>query len=385
MIKLPFIDHSREKFLILEVYPGVTRGLLISTDQEKKIKLEKVWSNFSWSNLSRHFRQKITKWNVIVAASPVLAVTTIIPIRLEREKNLHPSPILAGELENLLAQATAKIFNQCRAFASRSLGIDELDTILIDNRVIGFKIDNHQVVNPIDFKAKHLDAIFELTLTTRSIFDDWKNFFNIGETRNFFFTELSRAEISVLEKITPTPFGLVVMEKDGTTAFHVDRSSKNSIVKRHKINWLAEKMVSLISEAWGIEEPVAREIYLNYLKKEVSPQVFRYLNRLINPILESLYKELKRVNLKGQVFIDAHLPLPTVFPKRLGGLVIADLPILSILDKHGFKADFRDWPIPAHEVSRRLAPFFEFYYNNDKESGVNHWLRRRLHWLGSSS
>ncbi len=385
MIRLPFIDYSREKFLLLEVYPSGTRGLLISIDQEKKINLEKVWSSFSWSNLSRHFRQKIIGWNVIVSASPVLAVTTVIPVKLEREKNSLASPILAGELENLLAQATAKIFNQCRAFASRSLGIDELDTILIDNRVVGFKVDNHQVVNPIDYKAKRIDAILELTLTTRNIFDDWKNFFNIGETRNFFFTELARAELSVLEKIRSTPLGLVVTEKDGTTAFHVDRSSKNSIVKRHKIHWLADKMVSLISEAWGVDEPIAREIYLNYLKKDVSPHVFRYLSRLTSPVLEALYKELKRVNLKGPVFIDAHLPLPIVFPKRLGRMVIADLPVMPILDKLGFKADFRDWSIPAHEVPRRLAPFFEFYYNNDKESGVNHWLRRRLHWLGSSS
>ncbi|TSC82085.1 MAG: hypothetical protein G01um101420_615 [Parcubacteria group bacterium Gr01-1014_20] len=385
MIKLPFIDYSREKFLLLEVYPRATRGLLISIDQGKKIKLEKIWSNFSWSNLSRHFRQKITKWNVIVSASPVLAVTTVIPIRLEREKNSHASPIQAGELENLLAQATAKIFNQCRAFASRSLGIDELDTILIDNRVIGFKIDNHQVVNPIDFKAKHIDAIFELTLTTRKIFDDWKNFFNIGETRNFFFTELSRAEISVLEKIKRTPFSLVVIEKDGTTAFHIDRSSKNSIVRRFKINWLADKMISEISKAWGVDESIAREIYSNYLKKDVSPHVFRYLSRLTSPVIESLYKELKKANLKGQVFMDTHLPIPTVFPKRLRGMTIVDLPVMPVLDKLGFKADFRDWPIGAHEISRRLAPFFEFYYNNDKESSINHWLRRRLHWLGSSS
>lgn len=385
MIKLPLIDYSREKFLILEVYPNVTRGLLVSLDQDKKLKLEKVWSNFSWSNLSKRFRQKITKWNVIVSASPLLAVTTVIPIKLEREKNSHTSPISPGELEDLLAQATAKIFNQCRSFASRSLGIDELDTILIDNRVIGFKIDNHQVMNPIDFKAKHIDAIFELTLTTRNIFEDWKNFFNIGQTRNFFFTELSRAEISVLEKIKTTPLSLIITEKGGTTAFHIDRSSKNSIIKRLRINWAAEKMVSVIAEAWGISEPIAREIYLNYLKKEVSPRVFRYLSHLINPILESFYKELKRANLKGQVFIDAHLPLPAIFPKRLGGMTITDLPITSTLDKLGFKADFRDWPIPHHEISRRLAPFFEFYYNNDKESGVNHWLRRRLHWLGSSS
>lgn len=385
MIKLPFIDYSKEKFLILEIYPSSTKGVLISIDPDKKITLEKIWENFSWSNLSRHFRQKVTNWNVVVAASPLLAATTILPVRLDRDRGSHSAPISAPELENLLAQATTKIFNQCRSFASRVLATDELDTILVDNRVINFRVDGHQVINPIDFKAKRIDAILELTLTTRAVFESWKNFFNIGQARDFFFTEISRSELSVLSKFKTAPQSLVVVETGGTTAFHLDPSSKNMFVKRATLDWDMNEILGAIRNNWGVEEPIAREIYSNYLKKEASPAVMRHLSRLLEPILTKFSQALQKTGFTGLVYLDSELPLPFVFPKKLSRMTLNDMPISSILEKFGFKADLKNWPIPDYIAARRLAPLLEFYYNNDKETDINHWLRRRLHWLGSGS
>lgn len=373
---------KREKTLVLEILPQKTRGLLLSIEPDKNIKLEKFWENFSWSHLSRKLRHHIQNWKIVIAADPSLAVTLMFPIKMTREVERIKEPVSAVEIENLLAQATARVFNQCRADASRHLRIDELNTVLIDNRVSNFRVDGHQVINPLDFKARRVDAILELTLTTRDIFEEWKNFFSIGPKQNFFFTEFGKAELFVLSKTEPSPVNLMILTPDKSHYFTLETTVLGPTIDRGRLRWSTNLLLKTISSTWGVSTPIARSIYNHYLNKSLSSNVIRFFDNNLKAAMNPFFVQAQRTRLKGVVYIDTHLPLPLVFPRRQGKVIFRDLPLTSLLDKLGFKINLAKWPWSRAQTLRLLAPFLEFYYNN-KDLEINHWLRRRLHWLGT--
>ena len=382
MINFHFFEN-REKYLVLEVGEKNTSGFLLRLDQDKEIVFEKFWENFFWTKISRRFRRHLEKWKVIVVASPSLATTIVLPIELEREDGLMKSPLSSIELENLLAQATARIFTQVRGEASRELSIDELDTILIDNRVSNFKIDGHHVMNPVDFRAKKINAILELTLTTRTIFDDWKNNFSIGETKNFFFTESARSELFLLKKLVPLPVSLLILNnRQNSQFFKLEKAAVGELIHRGKLKWTTSAITGAIEQDLSVTPAVAHKLYSLYSEKKLSPRITRHFNLILKPSIAPFLKHLEELKTKGPVYIDTALPLPPFLPRKHGSATLENLPFDELYRKLGFKIDLSKSPWSDNQTFKHLAPFFEFYYNNE-DLAINHWLRRRLHWLGS--
>lgn len=384
MIKLNFWQ-KKEKFLILEVSGEKNSGFLLSLDEEKNLKLEKHWPDFSWTKVSRRFLRHLEKWKVVVSADPSFASTVSMPVKLEREAGMTRSPLSSIELENLLAQMSAKLFTQVRGEASRELGIDELDTILIDNRVSNFKIDGHHVLNPIDFKAKRLEALLELTLTTRSIFEDWKNFFNVGQTKNFFFTESARSELLALKRFKNLPVNLLVLNSgEFSHFFTLEKAAVGEVINRHRIKWSTSRLLEIIEKNFGVSRKVSLNLYNLFLEKGLSPRLEKHIGTLIKPSLDQLVKNLEHLKVKGHIYIDSNLNLPTSLSLRKIKATTKKLPTDELTEHLGFNIQGEsNWPWPKDQIFKHLAPFIEFYYNNEDLS-INHWLRRRLHWLGSS-
>lgn len=379
-----FLLPGKEKYLILEVGEKNTSGFLLRLDPDKDLILEKVWENFFWTKISRRFRRRIEKWKVIVVADPSLATTIVLPIELEREDSFAKSPLSNIELENLLAQATAKVFTQVRGEASRELGVEELDTILIDNRVSNFKIDGHHVMNPVDFRAKKIEAVLELTLTTRTIFNDWKNNFSIGETKNFFFTEAARAELFLLKKIKSPPINLLILSSRQNSQFSkLEKAAVGELIHRVKLKWATNSIISTIEQDLSVSSAVAHKLYSLYSQKKLSSRITRHFNLILKPAIVPFLKHLEELKARGAVYIDTALPLPPFFSRKQGRATLENLPFDDLINKLGFRFDSSKWPWSDNQIFKHLAPFFEFYYNNE-DLAINHWLRRRLHWLGST-
>ena len=383
MINLSFFAQ-KEKFLVLEISPTQTSGFLFSLDCEKNIKLEKQWPVFRWERLPRRLRHHLEKWKVIVATDSALATTAILPISLEREPETSHQPLSHAELENLLTQAIAKIFIQCRGEASRELNVEELDTILIDNRVTNFKVDHHHVINPIEFKAKKIEAVLELTLTSRSVFDNWKNSFSIGETRNFFFTETARAQLFILKRVKELPLNLAILSDENSSfIFTLEKAAIGETVRRYRIKWSPQSLLDTIGTNFGVSQMVAEKLYHLYLKNEVSPRISRHFNFILKPIIAPLLNQFENLKIKGPTYLTSNLELPLFFPKKLGKINFYCPSADEIVDKLGFKVDLENWPWSGNQTFKHIAPLLEFYYNNE-DLAINRWLRRRLHWLGST-
>lgn len=381
MLNLLF-PNRYEKFLILEITKKGTSGFLFYLSQEKILTLKKVWDKFSWKKISRKWRGCFEKWKVIVATDPALSTTFVFPVKFEREKGSAKSPLSAVELENLLAQATAKAFPQYRSEASKKLGINELDTILIDNRVSQFKIDGHRVLNPLDFPVRKIETTMELTLTTRAIFNDWKNSFNTGEERDFFFTEISKSQLFALKRVVAPPFSLVSLEESSPSyILNFEKLKTGEVINRYEIEWSWLPILETIQSSFALSPQAAARIYSLYLNEEISPRAERHLNKILKPVISPLLKQIARNRLKGKIYFDTNFPLHAFMPQKISSASIAELPLEAVLDKTGFRTDFSGWEFTPDRIFRYFSPFLEFYYNNEDLS-INHWLRRRLHWLG---
>ena len=78
----------REKFLILEITPERTKGLLVNIDEDKRITPEKHWDDFSFTGTQSHSAQNLRKRKLIVSADSALATTLSFPAEFKREQGL---------------------------------------------------------------------------------------------------------------------------------------------------------------------------------------------------------------------------------------------------------------------------------------------------------
>src|SRR3989338_11055994 len=98
---------------------------------------------------------------------PDKAVTIFSTVKITRE---HPTQALTPiDLENHISQAVWKFYNDCRSEAADKLGKSEMDLAMTDVRVVGVKIDGHQVINPIGFTGRELEIKLCISMTGEGV------------------------------------------------------------------------------------------------------------------------------------------------------------------------------------------------------------------------
>lgn len=380
----------REKFLILEITPSGTSGLFLSVDEEKKLIFEKLTKNI---NLKKFFKSPVRNvaqksWEgkyffkshrkVIATVDSSLATTIPIPLDLLREEATPKEEIILPELENMIAQAMGKIFNQCRSEAAKRLGIHELDTIMVGAKAGNFKIDNSLVINPVGFTGKKISLILELTFTPRELFEDLKQFFNSPE--NFFFAESSQVRLSSLARARKLPLNLIVLDGAGTSLFVLQKAKDQyPVLYREKLLWSIDDLLKHITHETGVSKAVAAQMYHSYVDGHMSESAERAFKKLIDPVIEDFLREVEKGKLKGFVYVDSKHDLPFKFPYKHKGATFDQFPLWEVLQQMGF-ADMQGGEEPEHVLSRHLLPFIEAYFDKSN-SDINQKLRRRLHWL----
>jgi hypothetical protein len=377
-----------ERFLILEIDRESVTGAIVALDREKRLSIEKVIPSEPWGatvkggvSLRGMSRLSLRAPTPIVGCDSSLAYTALIPVHFIRERIREP--LGQVELENLLAQAIGKNINQSRKDASIALAVDELDVVLAKSRVVNFKLDDHEVLNPLGFRAQKIEALVELTLTTRPAYEEAKR---ITGSSEMFFTETAHAELSMLEKIAESPVRLLRLRPEHSSFFTREDSQIGYTVVRGELGWTVNCFEKTIREAWGVSGHTARTIYQDELAGMHADVTSKFLAKLIKMCTQLFTKEVEGSGLKGKVFVDSSIPLPFEMPAKKRTMTLTELPLETILEKFGFS--FKEGgEIAASAVTvpltSLLAPFFENFY--DRGTGVlNQWLRRHLHWLGAT-
>ncbi|HUC31127.1 MAG TPA: hypothetical protein VMR99_00350 [Candidatus Paceibacterota bacterium] len=382
----------REKFLVLAIGPSGADGLFLSVDEDRNIIFEKRVKNLDLKKFlaspMRSVTQKTWEGNyffkahrkVIAIADSSLATTIPIPLDLPREHGTAQSEIALPELENLIAQAMGKIFNQCRSEAARRLGIHEIDTILVGAKARGFKVDGHLVVNPVGFTGKKISLLLELTFTGRALFEDLKQFFNAPE--DFFFAESAQARLASLARARKLPLNLIVDEGPRGASLFVLEKTKDGhpVLYREKLSWSFDALFLRIAAELGVSDDAAREMYRAYLGGAMSESAARAFKKFIDPVVEQFLKEVGKAKVKGFVYVDAEHDLPFALPHKHGAATFEPFPLAEIFQQLGFADREGDCGSDA-VISRHLLPFIEAYFDKSN-SEINQKLRRRLHWLG---
>jgi hypothetical protein len=390
-VKKPHLFKPREKFLVLEITPAGANGLFLSVDDERNLIFEKFAKGIDLKKFLKSPVRSVTQssWEgeyffkshrkVIVAADPALATTIPVPLTLSREQGSEKTEIVLAELENMIAQAMQRIFNQCRAEAAKRLGIHEIDTVLVGAKARSFAVDGHRVVNPVGFTGKKISLLLEMTLTGRALFEDLKQFFSSPD--DFFFAESPQARLASLARARKLPLNLVVDDGPRGSGLYVLQQTKDGhpVLYREKLPWSFDALFLRIAAELGVSDAAAKELYRSYLAGDMSPAAARAFKKIIDPATAALLKEAEKAKLQGFVYVDAGHDLPFALPHRHGGMTFDRFPAGEILRQLGF-ADDAHGHMPRRAVYRNLLPFIEAYFDRSN-SEINQKLRRRIHWL----
>ena len=382
----------REKFLVLEVTPDGTNALFLGVDEDHTIIFEKLVKNADLKKFLRSPLQRLTQksWEgeylfkthrkVIVSADPSLATTMPIPLDLARERAQWNDEVTLSELENLIAQAMAKIFTQCRNEAAKRLKVDDIHTILVGAKADRFKIDNHSVMNPIGFTGRKISLLLELTFTRREVFEDLKQFFNSPD--EFFFIESPQAWLLSVARSRPLPLNLISSDGERGAALFIFQKANGEqpVLYRESLGWSFDAIFRQIADELGVSPAAAHELYHHYRSGSLSESAARQFKKMLQPALDVLFAEMERAKLGGYVYIDTAEPMPFDMPYKHKGATFEALPLSEIFAELGLHGGEEMSSKELERNFRHLAPFLESYFAKNT-SEINQKLRRRLHWL----
>jgi hypothetical protein len=374
------IFGKEETFFLLTIKPDKLAGILIGVDQDKFIRPIYAWPAARFSDLSGRLSPAQTSKHVIVAADSMLAHTSILPVRILREN--AALPIQAVEIENILAQEVGKVFSRCRAHASEDLGVDDLDIILANSRVGEFKVDGHRVLNPIGVKGEKIEAVLELILSTRTLFEDVKSL--VKKREDYFFTELGRAELSALARTEKLPVRLLRMNEPSSSLLTLKDALVGQEIERKKIPWSLASLREIIRAEWGVSDAAARSLYRSFRSGEMPGAPARLLKKILDQAEAPLWREVKSMNMRGPVYVEGGLEPVDGLPQKKGRAELLPPPVESLCEHSGFTYNIEEWPMHKDEFFSAIAPFLA-YYHDRSDSTVNRWLRRHLNWLGAPS
>jgi hypothetical protein len=388
----------KEKFLVLEVTPQGTNGLFLSVDEDRNILFEKSVYHADLSKILASPVRRLSEksWEgkhlfrsrrrVIAAADSSLATTIPVPLELSRDRANVKTKLTVTELENLIAQAMAKIFNGCRSEVGKRFGIDELDVVLVGAQAKYWKVDGRPSINPVGLVGKKISLLLELTFTTRDLFEGFRPFFNAPD--EFFFAEVPQAHLSALSRIKKLPLSLIMADRHGARLYILDRpKGEHEVLYREKFGWPSSSLSSGIKESLAVTGKTAEALYERYHRGEVSVHAGRAFQNAVAPALQALLKEMERVKLKGTVYFEAPHALPFALPHKHGAATLEAHPIHELLKELGFTVDLHAVLARVatgdekNALRRLLLYFLEAYFDRSRRSEINQKLHRRLHWL----
>ena len=153
-------------------------------------------------------------------------------------------------------------------------------------------------------------------------------------------------------------------------------------MRKKELGWNNRSFIERITGEWSVSPAAAGAIYQKYCMGEMSEHLRGYCKKLFAPEIASLFSLIRRAGTKGNIFLSLSIDLPMELPVKCGAARIVKPSLQELLERIGLAISPSEWPLPPNEFFGRLAPFLEFYHDKG-DHAVNHWLKRRLHWLGA--
>ncbi|OGY98430.1 MAG: hypothetical protein A3G64_00655 [Candidatus Liptonbacteria bacterium RIFCSPLOWO2_12_FULL_60_15] len=388
-MKLPTIFKKNERYLAVELLKQGNRATLFGLDRDRTISVRRTWFQPHEKGLERMLRALPKgKYPTLLILDPSCAATIPGAVLLERE---HAHRVIDdGELENLISQAVWRFFDHYRPIAMARLGVNDLDLLLANIRILDVRLDGHHVFNPIGFTAKAVEVALEQTFVVRPMFDEVTKI--IPKHTIEFITEAGVAGLQVLARSVPhKKFVLGNLFAQATSLYAFERrphaAGHVSLPMAELIGtfpWGERQLLGSVMDELAVEYPIAKAIAARYIQKDLSPPLGRRLDVLISSGVTSLVRLLKsNVRLAHPFYLNVFYPLPLQNIAERHDVMVETVDIPSVLERVGFSfasasaSTSANMP-PTHFLS--LAAFIEYYFSRRNEH-LDRFAKRRARWL----
>ena len=282
------------------------------------------------------------------------AATIFSFIKLPRDNPREELGIV--ELENSLSNAIWKMFDSIREGVAGRLKVDGADLLLTDARVIGMRIDGHQIINPSGFTGKELEILLAITMVKRDSFIEGKELFEGGSVRAYLIAKEAGFEDSIY----------IEVGENSTTMFEITSSGISYI---GEFEWGGEKLAMAIQEELGVLPTTASGIYERHAYGKVSDHVKKKMDKIFYDALADFVngvtlgiRNVKSDKGSSQVYLHTFFPIPEDLRKKRFSLGERRVRFLA--------------PTGNSDISEFVADDVHSRYEE-----LNQLARRRIKWL----
>ncbi len=238
------------------------------------------------------------------------AVTVFYSVDLPHQSR---GEISEADLENYLSKAVWKSFDTFRTLAAGRLNVEETDLILAGVKVVGIKVDGHEVINAHGFAGKNVQISLCITMVKRGVIKEP----NTKEKENVEIFETGSAEAYLLSRKLNLSNLLYV--EPGEEATHFFYVSPEGAAHIREFVWGRNDIIKVFADNFAVPEDAAWSIYQKFLAGNISEPVKAKLEKLFSEVFKRFMdgvvlslrdistKELKKL---PTIYIKNQFPLP---------------------------------------------------------------------------
>lgn len=244
------------------------------------------------------------------------AVTVFYSVDLPHQSR---GEISEADLENYLSKAVWKSFDALRGLAAGRLGVAEADLVLAGVRVVGIKVDGHEVINAHGFAGKNVQISLCITMVKRGVMGESK----AKEKENVEILETGSASAYLLSRKLNMPNLLYVEPDEKETHFFYVSPEGTAHIR--EFVWGRQDIIKVFGDNFAIPEEAAWSVYQKFLAGGLSEPMTVKLEKLFAEVLKKFMdgitlslrdistKELKKL---PPIYIKLQFPLPEAVGKK---------------------------------------------------------------------
>ncbi len=192
------------------------------------------------------------------------------------------------EMENAIAQAIWKMFDEERGMFASRLDISDMDVSLADVRVLNIRLDGNLVVNPVGFTAKKIEISLVETIVSRDLADEVKLAHpKKGET--IFILEPSASCAWLIHKsVKQKDFLFANVAKDKTFIYRSEPEGRISYLS--DFGWGTDHAASAFSANLSVSDSVGHDLLRRFARGNMSPEMAKSMRSAASKSLLDLVK-----------------------------------------------------------------------------------------------
>ncbi|MBT9151676.1 MAG: hypothetical protein DDT40_01872 [candidate division WS2 bacterium] len=244
------------------------------------------------------------------------AVTVFSSVTVPHESR---GEISEADLENYLSKAVWKSFDFLRSEAAERLEVSDVDLILSSARVVGMKVDGHEVLNPYGFVGRGLEISLCVTMVKRGILEAYEE--KDGTTAEVF--EKGSAVAYLLSKSLDIDYLMYAESENSLTRVFLATPIRTSYLG--EFNWGRADIAKVYAENFGVPEETGFEIYNKFVLGDASLAVLEKSRRLFyssfKKFVDGLTLQVRNISELGlkkapPIYIQAVFSLPEELGKK---------------------------------------------------------------------